>query len=133
MNNDHNANCPHCGGAPDPSNIPEQYVYAKLRASMWRNTYGGVALALITSIVLAFRYGAGAAVLALGVSLGSVMLGRWMAWGEQRSCDLVSVILVKRPELVREMFSDPDLRTFIVATQCMLIQDRINADRHKTL
>lgn len=122
---DDHSNCPHCGGAPDVSTIPEQYVYAKLKATMWRHTYGGLLLALITGVVLTVRYGVGAAVLSLGVGLGSLMLGRWVAWGEQRSCDLVSVILVKRPELAREMFGDPNLRTFIVATQCMLIQDRI--------
>lgn len=125
MRADHDSNCPHCGGAPDPSTLPEQYVYSKLKTNMWRHMLGGLLLAIVTGVVLTIRYGSGAAVLATGIGFGSLMLGRWMAWGEQRASDLVSIILVKRPELMREMFgSDPEVMSFMVVTQCALIQAR---------
>lgn len=122
---DHDNSCPDCGGAPDPSVLPELYIYSRLKASMWRNTYGGLLLALITGVVLTVRYGAGAAVLAIGVGFGSLMLGRWMAWGEQRSSDLISEILVKKPELMQRLFGeDPNIMKLMVVTQCVLIKAR---------
>jgi len=125
MSDEHDKTCEHCGGAPDPSTLPEQYVYARMKATVWRNATGGLLLALAAVTVLAVRYGLGAAFLAAGVAIGTLFLGRWQAWGEQRSCDLVGVILVKRPDLMHTMFgANPQLMALMVATQCHLLQVR---------
>jgi hypothetical protein len=121
----HDESCEHCGGAPDPSTLPEQYVYARMKATMWRNATGGLLLALAAVTVLAVRYGLGAAFLAAGVAIGNLLLGRWWAWGEQRSSDLMGLILVRRPELIGKMFGEsPQMITLLVATQCHLLQTR---------